>query len=117
MSYFSVFNYLDKAIIEDERSTSRATRTPAVWPSEASAVRVDKTHFNIIGTCMRKQVYRMIAWPKKQISEAGGPWKWVIGRAVEEKLTDLARYESASNDISDIYLANGVRLFIPDLYL
>ena len=117
MSYFSVFKYLDKSIIDDESSVARASRTPAVWPSEASAVRVDKTYFNIIGTCMRKQVYRMIGWQRVIEAEAGGPWTWVVGRAVEDKLTDLARYQSQSAGIDDIYLANGVRLFISELYL
>lgn len=117
MSQFKLFDYLDKSIIDDESSTSRASKTPAVWPSEASAVRVDKSLFPIFGACQRKQIYRMIGWPRKQETQAESPWKWIIGRAVEDKLTDLARYQSATAGIENIYVANGVRLFIKDFYL
>jgi len=66
---------------------------------------------------MRKSIYRMIGWLKSADSRAAGPWKWIIGRAVEDKVTELARYQSESAGISNIYVANGVRLFIPELYL
>jgi hypothetical protein len=117
MSKFSLFRYLDPAIIDDESSTARASKTPAVWPSEASAVRVDKSLFPIFGACLRKQAYRMIGWPRKQETAAESPWKWIVGRAVEEKLTELAKYQSEKAGIEHIYVAHGVRLFIQDFYL
>jgi hypothetical protein len=117
MGSFKLFEYLDPAIIDDESSVARASKTPAVWPSEASAVRIDKSLFPIFGACQRKQIYRMIGWPRKQETTADSPWKWVVGRAVEDKLTDLARYQSAAAGIDHIYVANGVRLFISDFYL
>jgi hypothetical protein len=118
MSSFSIFSYLDPAVIADETSsTPRASYTPAMWPSEASAVRIDKSMFPIFGTCMRKCLYRMIGWTKSVETDASGPWKWILGRAVEEKLTDLAQFQSEKAGIEHIYVANGVRLFIRDFYL
>ncbi len=118
MSNFSVFQYLDAAVIEDETSsTPRASHTPSFWPSEASAVRIDKSNYNIFGTCMRKCIYRLIGWEKEKETSAEGPWKWILGRAVEEKLTDLAQFQSEKAGIEHIYVAHGVRLFIKDFYL
>jgi len=114
---FKLFNSLDKAIIDDEMSAPRASRTPAVWPSEASAIRVDRTSFPVVGTCARKVIYRMIGWLKKIDPSAAGSWKWIIGKAIENKVTDLAKYQSVDAGIVEIYVAHGVRLFIAELYL
>jgi hypothetical protein len=35
---------------------------------------------------MRKAFYRMIAWIKMEEQAAEGPWKWIIGRAIEDKV-------------------------------
>jgi hypothetical protein len=115
MSHFKVFNYIDQAIIVDETSAVYASKTPAVWPSEASVNRIDKSLFNIFGGCHRKSFYRMIGWPKREETSADSPWKWIVGRAVEDKVTDLAKIET--KDIDKIYVANGVRLFVEDVYL
>jgi hypothetical protein len=116
---FKLFDYLDPAIIGNESSEVRASKSPAAWPSEASAVRTDRSFFPIYGTCMRKAFYRMIGWPKQEEITADSPWKWVIGRAVEDKLTDLCVI--AGNNVGDghesLYVANGVKHYIRDLYL
>lgn len=115
---FKLFDYLDPAIIDDETShAARASKTPAVFPSEASAIRTDRGLYQIYGACMRKQLYRMIGWKRALETKAESPWKWIVGRAVEEKLTDLARYQSEKAGIEHIYVANGVRLYIVDFYL
>jgi hypothetical protein len=117
MSSFRLFDALDIAIIGDESSVSRASKSPAAWPSEASAVRTDRTFFPIYGTCMRKAFYRMIGWPKQEDVTAESPWKWVIGRAVEDKLTDLCALATAGDHKESLYVANGVKHYVRDLYL
>jgi len=66
---------------------------------------------------MRKSLYRQIGWPKRVEGQAAGPWKWIVGRAIEDKLTELAKYQSTAAGIENIYVANGVRLYVPELYL
>lgn len=119
MSHFNLFDYVDPAIIESESSVVRASRSPAAWPSEASAIRTDRSFFPIYGGCMRKSFYRMIGWPKQDEVAAESPWKWVIGRAVEDKLTDLCVVAGMKNDEGwhSLYLANGVKHYIRDAYL
>ncbi|MGD0904935.1 MAG: hypothetical protein ABR924_18585 [Terracidiphilus sp.] len=117
MSRFSIFEHIDLAIISDESSTVKASKSPSAWPSEASAIRVDKSFYNIYGTCLRKAFYRMIGWPKKEETSAEGPWKWVIGRAVENKVTDLCVLAQAGDNNESLYVANGVKHYIRDLYL
>src|ERR1017187_6923974 len=128
MSEFSIFQYLDPAIISDESmSFARASRSPAAWPSEASALRTDPSYFSLYGTCMRKAFLRMIAWAKMEEQAAAGPWKWIIGRAVEDKVTGLCALASLSKEVIDghgdtqvihesLYVANGVKHYIRDLY-
>jgi hypothetical protein len=118
MSEFSIFSYLDPALVSTESSTVRASKTPAFWPSGASAERIDKSLFPIFGTCQRKEVYRMIGWPMSAGStSAESAWKWVVGRAVEEKLTDLTKVQSSKTGLEHIFIANGVRLYISEFYL
>jgi hypothetical protein len=117
---FNLFSHLDPAIIDDESSTVRASRSPAVWPSEASAIRVDRAFYNIYGTCMRRAFYRMIGWPKTEEISADSPWKWIVGRAIEDKLTDLctiAQFKQPNGDLESLYVANGVKHYLKDLYL
>ena len=118
MSEFNLFSHLDPTIISDESmSFARASRSPAAWPSEASALRTDPSYFSIYGTCMRKAFLRMIAWAKMEEQAADGPWKWVIGRAVEDKVTDLCALATAGENHDSLYVANGVKHYIRDLYL
>jgi hypothetical protein len=133
MNSFSLFDYLDPTIINAESSESRASKSPAAWPSEASAYRSDRSFFPIYGACMRKAFYRMIAWPKLEETTADSPWKWVIGRAVEDKLTDLCALASAQFEdkpvepvvpgtppkirYESLYVANGVKHYIKSAYL
>src|ERR1035441_2896676 len=116
MSEFNLMSYLDPAIISDESmSFARASRSPAAWPSEASALRTDPSYFSLYGTCMRKAFLRMIAWAKMEEQAADGPWKWVIGRAVEDKVTDLCALATAGENHDSLYVANGVKHYIRDL--
>ena len=127
MSGFSVFSYLDPTIISTESSESRASKSPAAWPSEASAVRTDKSLYSIYGTCMRKAFYRMIGWEKSEEKNAEGPWKWIVGRAIESKVTDLCALSSLPVEVTEgdqvktqyesLYVASGVKHYIKALYL
>src|ERR1035441_7255669 len=121
MSEFNLMSYLDPAIISDESmSFARASRPPAARAYGALALRTDPSYFSLYGTCMRKAFLRMIAWAKMEEQAADGPWKWIIGRAVEAKVTDLCALASLSKEVTDghgdkkivhesLYVANGVK--------
>ena len=110
MGTFNVFSYLDPALVKEEMGDPYASKTPAVWPSEASAERVDKTLFNIVGKCHRASFMRMMGFSVTNPADATGAWKWLMGRAIESGLTDQAR-------LAGIYAANGVKHFIRDITL
>ena len=80
------------------------------WPSEASAQRVDKTLFDIVGKCHRASFMRMMGFSVTNPADATGAWKWLMGRAIESGLTHQAK-------LAGIYAANGVKHFIRDITL
>ena len=112
MSEFSLFDYIDTALVKQESHDARTSNVPAVWPSEASANRIDRTVCNIYGACMRKSYYRMTGIPITNQVDPIGAWRWVTGRLIEGTLVDLAR----STDPM-IYAANGVRTFVEEFYM
>ena len=112
MPDFKVLDYVDAAIVASEAREPRASRTPAVWPSEASADRIDKTEGPVVGACHRKSFGRMVGWPVTNQIDPVGAWRFVTGRSVETHLTTLAVAAKPP-----IYVANGVRHFVRDIYL
>jgi hypothetical protein len=109
---FPLFRYLDSALIKQETRESKASNVPAVWPSEASAEKINKSENPIAGTCHRQSYLRMIAWPVSNNIDAIGAWKWVTGRMMENNIVDLA----VASDPS-IFVASGVRSYVPDIYM
>jgi hypothetical protein len=78
MGTFNVFSYLDPALVKEEMGDPYASKSPAVWPSEASAERVDKTLFNIVGKCHRASFMRMMGFSVTNPADATGAWKWLM---------------------------------------
>jgi hypothetical protein len=109
---FQIFKYLDTALVKQESREPRSSSVPAVWPSEASAEKIDKSENKIVGSCHRKSYLRMIGWPVTNNVDAVGAWKWVTGRRMEEDIVSLAKASSPR-----VYVASGVRFYVPDLYL
>jgi hypothetical protein len=112
LSEFKLIDFVDAAIISQENKEPRASRIPAVWPSEASALRIDKTEGNIVGACHRKSFGRMVGWPISNKADAVSSWRFVTGRSVETHLTTLTMASKPP-----IYAASGVRHFVKDIYL
>jgi hypothetical protein len=112
MPEFKVFDYVDAALVSQENREPRAARIPSVWPSEASADRIDKTEGPIVGSCHRKSFGRMVGWPITNQVDPVGAWRFVTGRSIEDHLTLLAK-----NSKPQIYAANGIRHFVKDIYL
>lgn len=112
MAEFKVFDYVNAALVTQEGRDAKASRTPSVWPSEASADRIDKTEGVIAGTCHRKSFGRMVGWPVVSGVDPVGAWRMVTGRLIESHLTGLAE-----NTSPGIYVANGVKHYVPDIYL
>jgi hypothetical protein len=120
MSDFKLFDYLDPAIVTQESRDPKPTSVPSVWPSEASAIRIDQRFHNIVGKCMRQSYLRMIGRPVSNQVDAKGAWKWVTGKAMENIVVDLARAARELREdamATQIYVANGVKNYVPDIYL
>lgn len=109
---FQVLDYVDATLVSQESRDPKASRIPAVWPSEASADRIDKTEGSIIGSCHRKSFGRMVGWNITNQVDPVGAWRFVTGRLIESHLTSLA---TATNP--PIYVAAGVRHYVPEIHL
>lgn len=112
MGNFKVLDFVDAALISQENREPKASKTPSVWPSEASALRIDKTEGNIVGTCHRKSFGRMMGWEVSNQIDPVGAWRFVTGKSIETHLTNLAM---ATNP--PIFIASGVRHYVKDIYL
>jgi hypothetical protein len=110
MSTFNVFSYLDPALVKEEMGEPYASKSPAVWPSEASALRVDKSLYNTVGKCHRQAYMRMTGFSITNPPDATSAWKWLMGRAIEVGLTDQTK-------MAGIYAANSVKHFVRDITL
>lgn len=109
---FKLFDYIDKTMISQESHDARASKTPSVWPSEASALRIDKTEGNIVGRCHRASFGRMVGWSITNQVDPVGAWRWVTGRLIEGYLTDIAKATDPK-----IFVANGVKHLVKDLQM
>ena len=112
MPDFKLFPYIDTALVEQESRDAKASTVPAVWPSEASSIRIDQSVSKIVGACHRKSFMRMLGFPVTNQIDPVGAWRWVTGRLMEGTLVDLAKTSKIP-----IYIANGVRHFVPEFYL
>lgn len=110
MSDFKVFDYLDKALVARESRDPRPSRSPSVWPSEASAIPFDQSIQKITGKCHRASYWRMVGKEVGQQIDKLGAMRFTMGRAVEGEMETLARQ-------AGIWAASGVRTFIPDISL
>jgi len=110
MGEFRIFEFLDEALVKAEIGEPYASRTPAVWPSEASASRIDRALWNIVGKCHLAAFYRMIGMSITNPADAISVWKWIIGRSVEEHLTNQAKN-------AGVYVAEGVKHWIAEVGL
>lgn len=112
MPNFRLLDLVDATLVSQEGRDPKASRTPSVWPSEASADRIDKTEGPIVGTCHRKSFGRMVGWPVTNQIDPVGAWRFVTGRSVESHLTTLTIATEPK-----IYAASGVRHYVKDIYL
>jgi hypothetical protein len=113
MESFKVLDTLDKTILSEESfGEARASHSPACWPSEASAIRLDQTFNPIVGTCHRKSYYRMIGLNASNKVDVIGSWRFVLGRLVETHVTELTKVSKPP-----IWVGNGVKLFVKDIGL
>jgi hypothetical protein len=113
MGNFRVLDVLDKTIVSEESFTAVASRSPACWPSEASAELLDQSAHAIVGSCHRKSYYRMIGTAAGHGSlDAIGAWRFIIGRQVETHVTELCKVSKPA-----IWAANGVKLFVGEIGL
>jgi hypothetical protein len=112
MNKFNLFEFVDAAMLKTEGRSPRASKVPSVWPSEASAVRIDKSLRPIDGKCHRQSFLRMIGTPETNSVDAVGAWRWVTGRKIEDHLTRLAKESDPK-----IFVASGVRYYFDTLYL
>ena len=110
MGTFNVFSYLDPALVKEEMGDPYASKTPAVWPSEASAERVGQDPLQHRREVPPASFMRMMGFSVTNPADATGAWKWLMGRAIESGLTDQAK-------LAGIYAANGVKHFIRDITL
>ncbi len=85
----------------EQMGESYASKSPAVWPSEASAIRVDTTLFVIVGRCHRAAYERMMGFSITHSADATSAWRWVMGRQIESNLTEQA-------SLASIYAACGI---------
>lgn len=107
---FKIFDYLDKAIVDTESRDPKAAKIPSVWPSEASAIAIQSGESKIVGKCHRASYLRMTGAQISNQVDAIGAWRWVTGRLIETHLTDMAK-------ASGIFVANGVRTIVKDIFL
>lgn len=112
MPEFKIFDYLDAALVAQEGREPKASRTPSVWPSEASADRIDKTEGSIVGTCHRKSYGRMVGWPVTNQVDPVGAWRFVTGKMIEDHVTSLASLSKPN-----IFCASGIRHYVDEIYL
>jgi hypothetical protein len=86
----------------------RVTKSPSVWPSEASAKLYDQTESDIVGKCHRASFWRMTGETITNQTDAVGLRRFVTGRLLEESAIDLAKK-------AGIHVASGVRHYINDV--
>src|ERR1035441_8450992 len=86
-----VFTLIDKAMLAQESREAYYSRTPRVWPSEASAELFDKREAGIAGGCHRKSYFRMIGEPPSNQIDIIAARRFRTGRAMELDIVNLAK--------------------------
>src|ERR1035441_4237424 len=105
-----VFTLIDKAMLAQESREAYYSRTPRVWPSEASAELFDKREAGIAGGCHRKSYFRMTGEPPSNQIDTVAPLPFRTGRAMELDIVTLAK-------AAGIFVAAGVRYHVADIDL
>ena len=84
-----VFTLIDKAMLAQESREAYYSRTPRVWPSEASAELFDTREAGIAGGCHRKSYFRMTGEPPTNRIDVVGARRFRTGRAMELDIVNL----------------------------
>src|ERR1039458_3862978 len=103
-----VFTLIDKAMLAQESREAYYSKTPRVWPSEASAELFDTREAGIAGGCPRKRYFRMTGEPPSNQIDIVGARRFRTGRAMELDIVNLAR-------AAGIFVAAGVRYHVADI--
>jgi hypothetical protein len=109
---FQFFDFIDPTLVDEESFDSYAVKTPAVWPSDASAVAIDKTVAGIVGKCHLASYFRMIGQPTFDTVDAVGAMRFRLGRMVEEDFGALSKLSKPP-----IFVGSGIRCYIPEIGL
>jgi hypothetical protein len=105
-----IFTLIDKAMLAQESREAYYSRTPRVWPSEASAELFDKREAGIAGGCHRKSYFRMTGEPPSNQIDVVSARRFRTGRAMELDIVNLAK-------AAGIFVAAGVRYHVTDIEL
>ena len=105
-----IFPLIDAAMLSQESRTAYYSRTPRVWPSEASAELFDTREAGIIGGCHRKSYFRLTGEPQSNTIDVVGARRFRTGRAMELDIIALAK-------AAGIFVAAGVRYHVEDIDL
>ena len=97
-------------MLSQESRTAYYSRTPRVWPSEASASLFDTREAGIIGGCHRKSYFRLTGEPQSNTIDVVGARRFRTGRAMELDIISLAK-------AAGIFVAAGVRYHVEDIDL
>src|ERR1035441_7263022 len=105
-----VFTLIDEAMLAQESREAYYSRTPRVWPSEASAELFDTREAGIAGGCHRKSYFRMTGEPPSNPIDVVGARRFRTGRAMELDIVNRAR-------AAGIFVAAAVRYHVADIDL
>src|ERR1039458_6990059 len=105
-----VFPLIDRAMLAQEAREAYNSRTPRVWPSEASAELFDTREAGIAGGCHRKSYFRMTGEPPSNQIGMCAARRFRTGRAMELDIVNLAK-------AAGIFVAAGVRYHVADIDL
>jgi hypothetical protein len=105
-----LFPIIDQALLAQESRDAYYSKTPRVWPSEASAELFDKREADIIGGCHRKSYFRLTGEAQSNTIDAVGARRFRTGRAMELDIIALAKD-------AGIFVASGVRYHVADIDL
>ena len=105
---WSLFEQVDRVLVEQESRQAYASRTPRVWPSEASAELISPDKNRIVGKCHRASFFRLIGVDAIQPVTAVSARRMRTGRAMEDDLKSLCQ-------AAGIFVASGVRYHVSDI--
>jgi hypothetical protein len=105
-----IFPLIDAAMLSQESRTAYYSKTPRVWPSEASADLFDTRESGIVGGCHRKSYFRLTGEAQSNTIDVVGARRFRTGRAMELDIINLAKG-------AGIFVACGVRYHVADIDL